>query len=172
MAGKEPAPRNGGALQRREAGTNPFLAMQQAMNRDFDTLVKRFFGDEAWPQYPKISDWPTWEAIGPRVNVSQQNGMILVEAEIPGMESKELEVSVTDNVLTLKGEHKEEKEEKDKDVHRQEFSYGSFQRSVSLPARVQADKAQSSFDKGILKLTLPVVQEERDRIKKIPIKVG
>ncbi len=172
MAGKESAPRNGGALQRREAGTNPFLALQQAMNRDFDSLVKRFFGNEAWPDFPMLTDWPKWEPIGPRVNVSEKDGVIHVEAEIPGMESKDLEVSMTDNVLTLKGEHKEEKEEKGKDVHRKEFSYGSFQRSIPLPARVQAEKAESVFEKGILKLTLPVVQEERERIKKIPIKVG
>lgn len=172
MTGKEPVVRNQGTAQRSESGYNPLVALQTAMHHDFDALVKRFFRDEAWPAFPKLDGWPVPSDIGPKVNVSEKDGVIEVEAQVPGMESKDLDISIMDNVLSLKGEHKEEKEEKGKEFHRKEFSYGRFERSVPLPARVQADKAVASFEKGVLKLTLPVVQEELQRVKKIPIRVG
>jgi HSP20 family protein len=106
------------------------------------------------------------------VNVSEKDGVIQVEAAIPGMDDKELDVSIRDDVLILKGEHKEEKEEKGKEIHRKEFTYGSFERTIALPARVQADKAEAKFEHGVLTLKLPVVQEDRARVKKIPIKAG
>jgi len=152
----------------------PFRALQQQINRDFDEMFKNPFGSGGWldwPKWPSV-DWPKWEEIAPRVNVSEKDGVIQVEAAIPGMDSKNLEVSLQDDVLTLKGEYKEEKEEKGKEVHRKEFSTGSFERTISLPARVQADKAEAKFEKGILRLTLPVVAEDRERVKKIPIKVA
>jgi len=153
---------------------SPFRALQQQINRNFDAMFKNPFreGDWLdWPKWPSI-DWPKWEEIAPRVNVSEKDGVIQIEAAIPGMDSKNLEVSVRDDVLTLKGEYKEEREEKGKEVYRKEFSTGSFERTIALPARVQADKAEAKFEKGILKLTLPVVQEDRERVKKIPIKAG
>ena len=168
MAGKEPVVRTENTPVPRDTAFPPFYALRRRINRDFDALFNRFFSDE-WPAWPA---WSSEPEIGPRVNVSEKDGVILVEAEVPGLESKDLDVSVTDNVLTLKGEHREEKEEKDKEMIRREFSRSSFQRSIALPARVQADKAEASFDKGILKLKLPVVQEDRERVKKIPIKAS
>ncbi|MFI5400843.1 MAG: Hsp20/alpha crystallin family protein [SAR324 cluster bacterium] len=150
----------------------PFRALQQQINRDFDEMFKSPFGSGGWLDWAKwpSMEWPKWEEIAPRVNVSEKDGVILIEAAIPGMDSKNLEVSLQDDVLTLKGEYKEEKEEKGNTIHRKEFSSGSFERAITLPARVQADKAEAKFEKGMLKLTLPVVAEDRERVKKIPIK--
>jgi HSP20 family protein len=151
---------------------SPYRTLQQQINRDFDAMFKNFFHDDTWPDW---SAWPAmttpkWEEIGPRINISEKDGVIQVEAAIPGMDNKDLDISVRDDVLTLKGEHKEEKEEKGKEFHRKEFNYGSFERTVALPARVLADKAEAKFEKGILRLTLPIVQEDRARVKKIAIK--
>jgi HSP20 family protein len=165
MTGKEPASRTEATPVPRETAYSPFYALQRRINRDFDALFNRFFSDE-WPA------WPSESEIGPRINVSEKDGVIQVEAEVPGLESKDLEVSVNENILTLKGEHREEKEEKGKEMIRKEFSCKSFQRSIALPARVQAEKAEASFDKGILKLKLPMAQEDRERVKKIPIKAA
>jgi len=150
---------------------SPFRALQQQINRNFDAMFRNPFREDwlDWPKWPSI-DWPKWEEIAPRVNVSERDGVIEIDAAIPGMDSKNLEVSVRDDVLTLKGEYKEEKEEKGKEFHRKEFSTRSFERTIGLPARVQADKAEAKFENGILKLTLPIVQEDRERVKKIPIK--
>ena len=175
MTGKEMGARNEGSLVPREVARTPFEALRRSINRDFDSMFKRFFSDDVWPA------WPAWPAKGesagskefwPLVNVTEKDGVIQVEAEVPGMDSKELDVSVVENMLTLKGEHKEEKEEKGKETYRREFSYGSFERNIPLPARVQADKAEATFEKGILRLKLPVLQEDRERVKKIPIKVA
>jgi len=166
MASKEPTIRTENTPVPREAAYSPFYALRRRINRDFDSLFNRFFPED-WPAWP---NWAGESEIGPRVNVAEKDGVIHVEAEVPGLESKDLDVSVTDNILTLKGEHREEKEDKGKETIRKEFSYNSFQRSIALPARVQADKAEASFDKGILRLKLPVAQEDRERVKKIPIK--
>ncbi|MFQ6003024.1 MAG: Hsp20/alpha crystallin family protein [Candidatus Zixiibacteriota bacterium] len=135
------------------------LSIQDEMNRLFDD----FFG--------RPVTRPTWteEVWSPYVDVSETKDNVIVNAEIPGMSKDDVKVSVQDNVLTLSGEKKQEKEEKDANYHRIERSYGSFSRSFTLPTSVQPDKVKATYKNGILKITLPKTEEVKP--KEIPISI-
>jgi HSP20 family protein len=114
---------------------------------------------------------PEWtEGVwSPSVDVSETKDNVVIKAEIPGMTKDDVKISIQDNVITLKGEKKQEKEEKDANYHRIERSYGSFCRSFTLPAAVKADKIKATYKDGILNVTLPKTEEVKP--KEIPINV-
>jgi len=118
--------------------------LKQEMDRVFD----RFF-ETRWEELPALGDWV------PKVDVSETKDAVVVKAEIPGMEAKDVQASLQENVLTITGEKKQEKEEKDERYHRVERSYGSFTRSMRLPAGVDASKVNAAFKNGVLTVTLP-----------------
>ena len=95
---------------------------------------------------------------------------VTVKASLPGIKPQEVDISITGDVLTIKGEKSEETEEKQGNYHLRERRYGAFQRSVSLPAAVQADKADAVFENGVLTLTLPKVEEVKPKSIKIKTK--
>ena len=95
---------------------------------------------------------------------------MLQKAELPGIDPKDIDVSLHDNVLTLKGEHKQAKEEKEENYHRVERSYGSFIRSLRLPAEVASDKVNATYKDGVL--TVKVNKTAKGAAKKIEIKAG
>lgn len=95
---------------------------------------------------------------------------VTVQASLPGIKPQEVDISITGDVLTIKGEKSEETEEKQGNYHLRERRYGAFQRSVSLPAAVQADKADAVFENGVLTLTLPKVEEVKPKSIKIKTK--
>jgi HSP20 family protein len=104
----------------------------------------------------------------PPLEMYEKGDKIVVRAEIPGMKEEEIDISVEDNILTVKGEREAESEVKDEDYYRCELSYGRFSRSVALPSKVQAEKVDASYDNGILEITLPKVPEAKP--KKIAVK--
>jgi HSP20 family protein len=91
----------------------------------------------------------------------------VVKAELPGVKPEEVDVSVVEDVLTIKGEHREEKEEKETSYLRRELSYGSFARSVRLPTSVDSNKAEAVFENGVLTLTLPKAEEVKPKQIKV-----
>ena len=103
----------------------------------------------------------------PDVNIAETEGDIVVRAELPGMKKEDVEIEIEGNVLTLKGEKREETEEKEKERYLYECSYGAFQRSFTLPTSVREDQVKAEFTDGVLKVTLPKDGEQRG--KKIPI---
>jgi len=105
---------------------------------------------------------------GPVVDVVENADSVTVKAELPGIDPKDVDISVSGDTLTIKGEKKEEKEEKGKSFYRVERTYGSFCRSISLPTGVEADKAKADYKDGVLSVTLP--KSEKVKAKKIPIK--
>jgi len=105
----------------------------------------------------------------PSLDVAETKNELVVKAEVPGMDPKDIDISLSDGVLTIKGEKRQEKEEKEADYHVVERSYGSFLRSVQLPKEVQSDKISASYKNGILKITLPKSEEAKK--KEIKIKV-
>ena len=105
----------------------------------------------------------------PSVDISETEDQLLIKAELPGLETNDVNVSISGDLLTIKGEKKKEKEEKDEHHHYVERYSGSFERSFRIPMNIKTDKIEAVFDKGVLKLTLPKVEEAKK--KEIEIKV-
>jgi HSP20 family protein len=108
----------------------------------------------------------------PAVEVTENDKMFKIAAELPGLEQKDIELTVSGNALTLKGEKRYEKDEKDKDRHMSERAYGSFQRSFTLPESVDRDKITAELTKGVLTITLPKSAAVQQPEKKIDIKTA
>lgn len=129
---------------------------------EMDRLWNRFFGET--PLGRTITE--EWL---PSVDFTETKDNLLIKAELPGLEAKDVNVSVSGDILTIKGEKKKEEEEKDEYYYHCERYCGSFQRSFRLPVDVQADKVEATFDKGVLKVTLPKAEEAKK--KEIEVKV-
>jgi HSP20 family protein len=142
---------------------DPYLTFQQQMNRMFDD----FFRD--WGLEPSPAFGGGWEAFSPSVDVVETDKAIKVDVELPGLEEKDIDVSISRDVLTISGEKRQEKEEKKHNYVRTERSYGSFKRSIPLPGEVDAGKADAVFRKGVLTVTLPKAVKAQAQ-KKITIK--
>ena len=125
-------------------------------------LFDRFFDDWSLPSFytKQDSEWI------PAFDVSENENEYIVSAELPGIDSKDVEITFSDGILSVKGEKKNETEEKNENYHRIERSFGSFHRSFSIPGKVESDKVDASYKDGILKVLLPKAEEE---IKKIDI---
>ncbi len=136
----------------------------------FDELDRLFGG--TWPTRGWPTHWPSWPEFVrgqgmPPVDVIDRENEVLVRAEVPGVNKDELDVTVTDNRITIKGEYRKEDKEERGDYHRSETSYGSFSRTVELPAEVDGTKGSAKFENGVLEVTLP----KHETSKKKSIKV-
>jgi HSP20 family protein len=103
------------------------------------------------------------------VDVFEEKDEVVVKAEVPGLSKEDLDVTLTESTLTIKGEKKKEEELRDKDYHRIERSYGSFARSLELPAEVKTDQAKASFKNGILEIRLPKTEENKKKTATVKI---
>ena len=126
--------------------------------------IRRFFDDFPIPSFDFNSDFH------PRMDISEDEKHVYIEAEIPGVEKKDLKISVQDNVLTISGEKKKEEEKKGKNYYRSERVYGSFTRSMTLPEDVNVEKVDAKFEEGILKITLEKLEQKPVKEKLIDIK--
>ena len=107
--------------------------------------------------------------LAPRVDVTEDEKAVTLAAELPGVNEKDIDVSLVGDQLTIKGEKREKKEESKGDFYRSECRYGAFERAVPLPAEIDADNAKATFEKGVLKITLPKTAEAQSQRKRIPI---
>ena len=144
-------------------GDDPFRALRREMDRVFEGFGR----DLGWA----LGDLPVG-AMAPSIDVTESDTELKIEAEMPGVDEKDVEVTLTDNVLTVRGEKKAEKEEKKKDYHLVERSYGAYARSITLPFAAEPDKAKASFKNGVLSITLPKPPEVAAKAKKIAISAG
>jgi HSP20 family protein len=128
-----------GAVARRE--TNPFSLLQQEIDRLFEGVTRNIPGFATTTM--------------PSMDISETDKAIEITAELPGLEKKDVELNVADNLLTIRGEKKNEREEKNKDYHLVERSYGSFSRSVELPSGVKVEDISAEIANGVLKVTVP-----------------
>ena len=140
----------------------PFSNLMTAQ-REFDRLFKDAFSP--FHSEGELST-RTW---APPVDIYETENDIVLKAELPGVDSKDVEVKVEDNTLYLKGERKFEKEVKNESYHRVERSYGAFARSFSLPNSISAEKVKAEFKDGLLTLTLPKREEAKPRTIKIDV---
>jgi HSP20 family protein len=106
----------------------------------------------------------------PLMDISETNENLIIKVEVPGVESKDIDISITGDILTIKGEKKSEKEEKNKNYHFIERKYGAFLRSVTLPVSVKTDQIKAEYKNGILEINLPKI--EKSEVKKIPVKIS
>jgi HSP20 family protein len=138
--------------------TNPFQMMRrftQDMERLFEDFggfsVPNFFRTDFAPFRMDLNngDWM------PQIEVLQNNGKFMVRADLPGLTKDDVKVEITDDLLTISGERKEEKEEKREDFYRSERSYGSFYRQIPLPEGAETENAAATFANGVLEITIP-----------------
>ena len=144
-------------ITRRE-NESPFFALQHRMNRIFDDFLGEPFDLFGQGSYM------------PQMNVSEDEKEIMVTAELPGVEEKDLDVSISKDALTIKGEKKTEIEDKNKDYYRVERSYGSFSRTLPMPEGIDEAKAQAELKKGVLKIRIPKSAQAAPQRKKIEVK--
>jgi len=124
----------------------------------------------AWEsRFPRLFEGLEEEEIAPPVESYVKEGNLVVRADVPGLDPKDIEISVLHDVLTIKGERKAEKEVKEKDYLRREVSYGAFERRMSLPEGAAADKIQATFKNGVVEVSIPL--PKGIEAKKIPLQV-
>lgn len=148
------------------------------LRREIDRVFDNFHANWRFPFGRSFHDIERFfprdvmSAMAPAVDIVDKDKAYELTAELPGMEDKDIEVKLANGMLTIKGEKKEEKEEKGKDYYRSERRYGSFQRALEVPDGVDVDKIEASFAKGVLKLTMPKTAEAQKAAKKIAVKAA
>jgi HSP20 family protein len=138
--------------RRRDAEWHPFRELE-AWHRSLDDLFSRFF--EGQP----FEGTAFGEAGPPAIETLSKNGNFIVRLDLPGVDPKEVDISVTDDVLMVKGERKRKEEKKEGEYTRTEVSYGSFERSLRLPAKIDADRIKASYESGVLEIAVPMPKE-------------
>ncbi len=141
----------------------PFREVSR-LRSEMDRLWDEYFGSGRRALQPLEEAWM------PAVDISETSDKITVKAEIPGMEAKDIDISMVGDTLTIKGEKKAEREEKDENYHLVERTYGSFSRSMKLPAAVDPDKIEATYKNGVLTIVCP--KKEEVKPKTIEIKTG
>ncbi|MDO9532481.1 MAG: Hsp20/alpha crystallin family protein [Deltaproteobacteria bacterium] len=134
------------------------------LRREMDRLWDDYFGPGRRGLQPLQAEF------APAVDVKESAEAVVVKAEVPGIDAQDINISVTGDVLTIKGEKKSEREEKEANYHLVERNYGSFSRALKLPAAVDLDKIEAKYDKGVLTVTCP--KKEEVKPKAIEIKTA
>ena len=142
-------------------GDDPFRSLFQEVQKTFEDFSRR-------TPFARFGS----DLLSPKIDVAESKDAVEVTAELPGVEEKDVDVTLVDDVLTIRGEKKTEREEQDKDKnwHVVERSYGSFSRVIPLPFDPDATKVQAKFDKGVLRIRLPKPAEATKKEQKIEIK--
>ena len=141
--------------------TDLFFSPLADFRREIDDIFDRFFGRSIALRDEEI--------FTPRIEVAEDEKSYLVKAELPGMDKNDIEVTLDDNVLTLKGEKKEEKEEKGKKSYYKETRYGSFYRQIPFPESIDEEKVNAKFKKGVLSLVIPKKEAKNKKSIKIDV---
>jgi len=134
------------------------MDIQGEMDRLFDTFFISTAG-------PRALD----RAWAPLVDVYETKDEIVVTADLPGVKEKEIDVSLVGDLLTIKGERRHEQERKDESLHRVERAYGAFERQITVPMPIQADKVRALFKEGVLEIHLPKAEEVKPKQVKIEV---
>ncbi len=146
------------------AGFEPFTSLHREMNRLFDDALRGMPG----------ASTSGGSVVAPRMNVSETENEIRVEAELPGVPEKDIQLELNDDLLTIRGEKQAEREDKNTNYHIVERSFGSFARSIRLPFSPRPDQVKAEFNHGVLKISLPksAAQEKVHRIQVQPSSGG
>jgi len=145
---------------------HPFYSLQHQMNSLFDDFFSGY--DIA----PRSMATGVLGAFSPSIDVKESEKDFIIRAELPGVDDKDVEVTVTNDAVTIKGEKKEEKEDKSKNYYHMERSYGFFNRVIPLEMETDANKAEASFKNGVLNITIPKRPSAKTKGTKVPIKAS
>jgi HSP20 family protein len=147
--------------------------------RSFRGEMDRMFDRFGFPSLRRMFEMePAWRSPSsftfsvPAIDMSEDDKAYKISAELPGLDAKDVDVSVSGNTLVLKGEKRQEKEEKDKNYYFSERAYGSFQRAFELPVSIDRDKISADVSKGVLTITLPKTPDAQKQQKKIEVKAA
>lgn len=135
--------------------------------RELETLsnrIQKYFED-----FPSLGNDFQY-SFNPKIDISEDEKYLFVDAEIPGIKKENLKLTLQDNILTLKGEKKIEEEKKEKNYYRNERCYGSFTRSFTLPVEVNPEKIDAKFEDGTLRITMEKMQQTASNVKEIELK--
>lgn len=133
----------------------------------FDHFFDAFFGDDS--RLPALSGNA---AFTPRIDVREEDDAYEISAELPGLEDKDLELSIAEGTLVLRGEKSSDHEAKEGQYFRQERTYGRFERAFHLPDGVEADKIEAQFKNGVLAIHLPKKEEAKKVVRQVQVKTG
>ena len=147
----------------RVSEANPLISLRNNIDRMFDSFLRGFDIDPFAP---------TASLFNPNVDIADTGKEIKVTVELPGMNEKDIDVSVTRDSLTIRGEKKDETEEKNASYHRMERVYGFFSRTIPLPVEVNVDAAKADYKNGVLAINIPKTEKTLKEAKKIPVKTG
>ena len=165
--------KKGGSEEKRVPAAYYWDEPFQALHDEIDRMFDRFMGG-ALTRPSRLAAWNPFHVEGgmtaPSVDVKETDKGFKFTVELPGMEEKDVELTLSDGLLTIKGEKRSETEEKDENYHLSERRYGSFARSFRVPESVQDDKVSATFDKGVLTIDLPKSEEAKKKSRKIGIK--
>lgn len=152
-------------LPLRRAEDHSFFALQREMNRMFDDFFRGF---DLMP----FGDGRNLSLFIPPVDIREDEKEVKIQVELPGMEEKDIDVTVSESALTIRGERKDKREDKGEHYWQKEMNYGSFSRVIPLPEGVDTEKVDARFKNGILTVALPWLEEAKKRVKKIAVKAN
>lgn len=152
-----------------QAGVSRQGDIFSAMREEMDRMFERF--EHGWPRLPSlISRGLGREVILPEVDVREDEKQVTIEVDLPGVDEKDVSVTMANGILTVKGEKKSEREEKEENYYLAERSYGKFERSLTLPETIDENQIEAQFDKGVLTIVAQKRPEAVKAEKKIEIK--
>ena len=134
------------------------------LRRDIDRLFDRMWDDFGMPLSTKV------ERELPSIDLSETEDSLIIRAEVPGIDPKDMEISLTDNILTIKGEMTQEDTEEKGDYHRMERQYGYFSRSLELPCKIVVEDVRATYKKGVLSIVMPKCEQPSTREIRIKVK--
>lgn len=174
MKRKPITPWRWGGLKHWETDHHPLQSFRhrfEALRRDMDRFFEDFWrGDE--PPLALPETWLGGTDLMPRVDETEDEKGFHIRIELPGMDQEDVDVSMTDGMLIITGEKKQEEEEKGKDYYRKERSFGSFRRVLPITGEVDESKIEASFRKGVLTIELPRTEEAQKKVKHISVKAA
>lgn len=180
MTLKEMVPWRWGGLRRWDDEDRPvetFFREMDTLHKEMDRLFEDFWkgsGRHSMMSPPWQSTMTPWahSEVMPHIDETEDEKSFHIQVELPGMDKDDVDITLSNGVLTIRGEKKREDEEKGKDFYRKERSFGAFRRSLPIPAEVDESKIDASFKKGVLNIELPKTEEARKNITHIDIKAA
>jgi HSP20 family protein len=180
MTLKEMVPWRWGGLRRWDDEDRPFESFfreMDSLHKEMDRLFEDFWkgsGRHSMMTTPWHSTTAPWaySEVMPRIDETEDEKAFHIQVELPGMDKDDVDITLSNGVLTIRGEKKREDEEKGKDFYRKERSFGAFRRSLPIPSDVDEGKIDASFKKGVLYIELPKTEEARKKITHIDVKAA